>query len=86
MAYCGIRCWSACPEGAYPDQCEGCKSQGGKLSPYCETCAVRKCASEKGVLTCAHCDGYPTCEADTWKTFPMLRSKIDRIRSDLGKQ
>jgi hypothetical protein len=86
MAYCGIRCWAACPEHAYPNHCEGCKSEGGKLSRHCDFCAIRKCASEKQVLTCAHCYEYPSCEADTWTRFPILRDKIDQIRSDLQTQ
>jgi hypothetical protein len=86
MAYCGIRCWSACPEHAYPKSCEGCKSSGGILAPYCQTCAIRKCASEKQVLTCAHCQEYPSCTVETWTIFPVLRKKIDQIRSDLQNQ
>jgi hypothetical protein len=86
MAYCGIRCWVGCPERAYPEKCKGCKSQGGKLGHYCEICSIRKCASEKQVLTCAHCDAYPSCEVDTWKRYPVLRRKIDQIRSDLQAQ
>jgi hypothetical protein len=86
MAYCGIRCWVECPENAYPASCEGCKSKGGKLGHYCEICSIRKCAGEKQVLTCAHCDGYSSCEADTWKRYPILRIKIDQIRSDLQAQ
>lgn len=83
MAYCGIRCISACPERAYPASCAGCKSTTGILAPYCQTCSVRKCAGEKGVLTCAHCDKYVSCTKDTWTTFPVLRTKIDQIREYL---
>lgn len=83
MAYCGIRCQTACPEHAYPDHCDGCKSKGGKLGPYCGVCAIRKCADRKKVLTCAHCDEYPSCSADTWKVYPILREKIDKIREGL---
>lgn len=86
MAYCGIRCRAECPENAYPASCEGCKSKGGKLGHYCRICSIRKCAGERQVLTCAHCDGYSSCEADTWKRYPILRRKIDRIRSDLQAQ
>ena len=83
MAYCGIKCWAACPEKEYPDHCGGCKSEGGKRGHFCVICSIRKCASEKQVLTCAHCDEYPACEADTWTKYPILRDMIDRLRSDL---
>jgi hypothetical protein len=85
MSYCGIRCRVACPEGLYPTQCESCKSTGEKVSAFSKECEIRKCASEKQVLTCAHCDDYPSCEAKTWATFPSLRGKIDQIRKYLGK-
>jgi hypothetical protein len=84
MSYCGIRCWSACPELAYPSRCAGCKSEGEKRSAYGEICAIRKCASQKEVLTCAHCAEYPSCQADTWQVYPGLRRRIDQIRKDIG--
>jgi hypothetical protein len=86
VAYCGIRCREACPEHTYPTSCEGCKSEGGKLGHFCERCAIRKCAMEKQVVTCAHCDEYPSCDVDTWKMYPVLRRKIDGIRSTLEAQ
>ncbi|MGY5854321.1 MAG: DUF3795 domain-containing protein [Candidatus Thorarchaeota archaeon] len=39
--------------------CDGCKSSSGTLFKHCINCAVRACAIEKGVDTCAHCDSYP---------------------------
>ena len=83
MAYCGIRCQAACPEHEYPESCDGCKSKGEKLGHYCRICTIRKCASEKQVLTCAHCAGYSSCEADTWKKYPILMEKINKIRMEL---
>jgi hypothetical protein len=38
--------------------CDGCKSEGGRLSGYCDMCAVRACGVERGVVTCATCDDY----------------------------
>ena len=80
MAYCGIECRTSCPEKEYPDHCGGCKSEDGKLGHFCSICAIRKCASEKQVLTCAHCDEYPSCEVDTWTKYPVLRDMIDKMR------
>ena len=82
MAYCGIECRTACPEHEYPDRCAGCKSNGTHLGHFCGLCAIRRCAGEKQVLTCAHCDEYPSCEVDTWTKYPILRDMIDRIRRD----
>ena len=86
ISFCGIYCEDVCPERAYPKSCDGCKIQGGKCAPYCCGCPVRKCAQEKGMLTCAHCNGFPTCDKDTWKTYPSLRGKIEQLRAELQIQ
>jgi hypothetical protein len=44
---------------------------------------IRKCAVEKQVVTCAHCDEYPTCDDPMWESYPWLRRQIDQIRSNL---
>ncbi|MBI5602252.1 MAG: DUF3795 domain-containing protein [Deltaproteobacteria bacterium] len=41
--------------------CDGCKSEGGKLIGYCQSCAIRKCCSGKGLDNCAICTDQP-CE------------------------
>lgn len=86
MAYCGIRCLTACPGRKYPKSCVGCKATEGKRDGFCESCAIRKCADEKQVFTCAHCDEYPTCENELWTKYPTLRRKIDQLRKDLNIQ
>ena len=83
VAYCGIRCQEACPEYKYPISCDGCKSEGTKLGPYCERCTLRKCAGERQVVTCAHCSEYPSCDAEEWTEFPILRILSDQIRNEL---
>jgi hypothetical protein len=40
--------------------CDGCRA-GGRLCGYCQHCAIRPCATTRGVPTCAHCDEY-ACE------------------------
>jgi hypothetical protein len=41
--------------------CDGCKSDGGKLIGYCQTCNIRQCCREKRLENCAHCNDQP-CE------------------------
>lgn len=41
--------------------CDGCKSEGGKLIGYCRSCAIRQCCSGKGLNNCTICDDQP-CE------------------------
>jgi len=86
ISYCGIHCQEACPEWAYPQTCDGCKAQTTKCAPYCCGCPVRKCAREKEVLTCAHCNGFPTCDKETWNIYPGLRKQIEQLRAELQTQ
>ena len=85
-AYCGIRCWEECPVQAYPTRCEGCKSAGERLIPSCRGCSIRKCASERQVVTCAHCGEYLSCDDPAWESYPELRTHLDQIRSSLEVQ
>lgn len=43
--------------------CDGCLGNGRKIG-YCNTCEVRACAMDAGILNCAHCDDYG-CEVIT---------------------
>ncbi len=41
--------------------CEGCRMKG-KKTVFCEhLCVIRKCAAEKGVVTCKDCDQFSSC-------------------------
>ena len=65
-------------------QCTGCKGSGVRIA-YCADCAIRACAEEKGVETCAHCDDYETCE--TLYAFiaeiPEAQQNLAAIRASL---
>ena len=52
--------WSSPGYQVKPEEvfCDGCKTQGGTYFKHCANCAVRECASARGVRTCAHCDDY----------------------------
>lgn len=41
--------------------CDGCRSDTGKLFSGCSECEVRKCAKERNVESCAFCPDY-ACE------------------------
>lgn len=41
--------------------CDGCKSEAGRLIGYCQACALRQCCSGKGLDNCAICTDQP-CE------------------------
>ncbi|MCL5021285.1 MAG: DUF3795 domain-containing protein [Bacteroidetes bacterium] len=43
------------------NDCDGCRSDSGRLFSLCGDCEIRRCAAEKRVESCAFCPGY-VCE------------------------
>ncbi|KPL23830.1 MAG: hypothetical protein AMJ75_05245 [Phycisphaerae bacterium SM1_79] len=64
--------------------CDGCKTEGGRLLSGSKKCQIRKCASQKGVENCAHCDKY-ACEKleKFFTTDPEARKRLDVIKKSL---
>ena len=64
--------------------CDGCKAEGGRLFSGSHKCQIRKCASQKVVENCAHCDKY-ICEKlkDFFDKEPTSKASLDAIRKDL---
>ena len=63
--------------------CDGClQKDGGRLSGYCATCAIRACAVERGVVNCAHCADY-ACDKLTafWAHAPEAQATLEQIRA-----
>ena len=58
--------------------CDGCKSENALFN-----CDAKKCAVARGVLTCAHCDDFPTCDKEIWTKWPMLKKKTEDMRAKL---
>jgi hypothetical protein len=84
VAYCGMRCQRC--ELRLAHNCDGCRTEGGRLCSSCQTCTIRPCAIEKQVVTCAHCDEFPSCDDSMWEIFPHLRVKAKQIRNSLKAQ
>ena len=64
--------------------CDGCTSGSDRLFGHCKVCEIRKCANDKAVENCAHCDEY-ACEKleGLFKMAPDARKNLDAIRSSL---
>jgi len=62
--------------------CDGCRTEGGRLLIGSQSCAIRKCAGQKGLATCAQCDAY-ACEKLTtfFSTDPEAKTRLDEVRS-----
>ena len=66
------------------NDCDGCKSERGRLFFGCSNCKIRECAIGKGIENCAHCDKY-ACEnlMELFKTDPRAKTRLDKIRNDI---
>jgi predicted nucleic acid binding AN1-type Zn finger protein len=64
------------------NDCDGCKSESGRLFFACNDCKIKKCAIAKGIDNCAYCDEY-ACEEllRTFKTEPDAKTRLDEIRN-----
>jgi hypothetical protein len=62
--------------------CDGCTSTG-RLGGYCADCPVRACAVERGLVHCAACGEYATCETleDFIKDIPEARANLEALRA-----
>ena len=59
--------------------CDGCKSDRALYN-----CEAKKCAVSRNVSTCAHCDDFPSCDKEIWTKWPMLKEKVQAMRSKLS--
>ena len=64
--------------------CDGCKTDTGRIFGGCGNCPIRKCAREKNYGTCAECAEYP-CDnlKEFFKSDPTAKTRLDVIRGML---
>jgi len=64
--------------------CDGCRTEGGRLFSGCEKCEIRKCARKRELENCAYCDEY-ACEKlqQFFVNDPSAESRLDVKRSTL---
>ncbi len=61
--------------------CSGCLSEGGVVFSHCTVCGIRKCASDRGVANCAHCDDYACEQLEEFLKFATeCREQLEQIR------
>ena len=64
--------------------CDGCKTEGGRLFSGSKNCHIRKCARRKHIENCAHCNEYPCEELEKlFTTDPDAKERLDEIKSGL---
>jgi hypothetical protein len=66
--------------------CDGCATGKRASTAHAATCAIRLCASARGVTTCAHCVDYSCATLQQFFAFaPVLKEKLGAIRKEIGK-
>lgn len=61
--------------------CDGCRAEGKRLFIGSQSCAIRKCVRQKGLVTCAQCADY-VCEklAAFYATDPEAKARLNERR------
>jgi hypothetical protein len=62
--------------------CDGCRTEGGRLFSACKTCVMRNCARKKGLENCAYCPEYACKELRSFfEKDPGAKTRLDEIRT-----
>ena len=66
--------------------CDGCLTDGQRIFRYCNVCEIRKCARERDVENCAHCEEY-ACEklSKAFNEYKPAKEVLDDIRASVVK-
>jgi len=62
--------------------CDGCRSETGRLFPGCTSCEIRNCATGRELTSCAFCSDY-VCEKllKHFETDPSAQARLEKLRS-----
>ena len=61
--------------------CDGCKSDTGRLIGHCHVCEIRKCGVEKRVENCGYCNDFPCKKLDfIFDGVPDARERLEDIK------
>ena len=62
--------------------CDGCKTNNGRLFTGCIDCKIRKCAIQKNIINCAYCTDYPCDTLNKHFIFdPASQERLKKIRN-----
>jgi hypothetical protein len=61
--------------------CDGCRTEGGRLFSACKSCLIRNCAKQKELENCAYCSEY-VCERleAFFTTESTAKTRLDAVR------
>lgn len=61
--------------------CDGCLTGGERLFAACRNCAIRRCAQERKLESCARCPEYACDKLEAhFSMDPCARTRLDVIR------
>ncbi|MDP4208769.1 MAG: DUF3795 domain-containing protein [Bacteroidota bacterium] len=64
------------------NDCDGCRAISGRLFFGCSNCAIRQCASEKAIESCAFCEKYPCPKLQkTLIQEPEAQTRLNELRN-----
>jgi hypothetical protein len=64
--------------------CDGCRTESGRLYSACKKCLIRECAGNKAIENCAHCSEYACAKLEKlFVTDPEAKTRLDVIRAAL---
>jgi len=65
--------------------CDGCKTEGGRLFSSSINCPIRKCARQKQLENCAQCPDYACEKLEAFfRTEPGAKERLDAIRKNMS--
>ena len=65
----------------YITDCDGCRTEGGRLFSASKDCAIRQCAREKALASCAYCPEYACAKLEAFfRTETTARTRLDAMR------
>jgi hypothetical protein len=65
--------------------CDGCKSDGGRLFGHCRTCRIKQCCTRRGLDSCAGCEEYACEELSAFFALvPQSRIALEAMRKKLS--
>jgi hypothetical protein len=64
--------------------CDGCRTEEGRLFSACKNCSIRGCAKQKGLENCVYCSEY-ACERleAFFVTESAAKTRLDAMRSNI---
>ena len=66
------------------NDCDGCRTEEGRMFLACKNCHIRNCAKRKGFESCAYCSEYVCGKLEEFfVSDPSAKTRLDKIKNSL---